>query len=152
MKTESWCHSLNSTVRATVRRPHLSSLSSLTLASFMFAGRGGLTLGAGGGGSVVGSVPRLIPTVGSETRWRHQTDPVGVICGDVYESNAESGKGVDVYLFSPHLRRVGWNSEKNDTNAEWKFWATVIVKPSGGNENTENRAQQTHSQTLLWEP
>lgn len=68
MKTESWCHSLDSTVTAsTVRTPHLSSLSSLTLASFMFAGQGGLTPGAGGGGSTVGNVSCLIPTVGSET-------------------------------------------------------------------------------------
>lgn len=69
MKTESCCHSLDSTVTSsTVRRLHLSSLSSLNLASFMFAGRGGLPPEAGSGGSMVGKVPRLIPTVGSETR------------------------------------------------------------------------------------
>lgn len=84
MKTESWGHLLNSTVTASAGRPlHLSSLSSLTLASFMYAGGGGLPLGDGGGGSVVGNVPRLIPTVGSETKWHRQTHPVGVICGDV---------------------------------------------------------------------
>lgn len=133
MKTEIWCHSLNSTVTASsVRLLHLSSLSSLTLASFMFAGKEDLTLEAGGGVSMLGNVLRLIPTVDSDTRWHHQTDPVGVICRDNYASKAASGKGVDVYLFLPHLRRVGWNSEKDENNAEWKFWVTVVVKPSGG--------------------
>lgn len=146
MKTEIWCHSLNSTETASsVRLLHLSSLSSLTLASFMFAGRQDLTLGAGGGGSMVGNVPRLIPTAGSDTRWHHQTDPVGGICRDVYASKAASGKGVDVYLFLPHLRRVGWNSEKDENNAEWKFWVTVIVKPSGGEMKTLRTELSRHT-------
>lgn len=68
MRTESRCHLLNPAVKAsTARLPHLSGQSSLTLASFTFAARGGLTPGAGGGGSMEGSVPRLIPTVASET-------------------------------------------------------------------------------------
>lgn len=152
MKTESRCHSLNSTVTAsTARLPHLSSQSSLTLASFTLARRG-LSLGAGGGGGMVGNVPCLIPTVGSQTMWHYQPHPLGVDSGNVYTSNAVSGKRVDVYLFFPHLRRAGRNSEKNNTNVEWKFWVIVIKKPSGENENTENGAQQAHSQTLLWEP